>query len=131
MLRRPPRSTRTDTLFPYTTLFRSVLVSTLNWRRWPLTCRVTATGGLGSGGGIARTPGRRAGVDARKTGHGGTLFPPRNRPAGDQVGPVRPPANARTPAGEGPGPSQPRCRPGTTDTPAPAPPSRAPRAPRR
>src|SRR3546814_11285601 len=25
MLRRPPRSTRTDTLFPYTTLFRSVI----------------------------------------------------------------------------------------------------------
>src|SRR3546814_11326143 len=25
MLRRPPRSTRTDTLFPYTTLFRSFL----------------------------------------------------------------------------------------------------------
>src|SRR3546814_3867791 len=24
MLRRPPRSTRTDTLFPYTTLFRSI-----------------------------------------------------------------------------------------------------------
>src|SRR3546814_15611971 len=24
MLRRPPRSTRTDTLFPYTTLFRSL-----------------------------------------------------------------------------------------------------------
>src|SRR3546814_10352300 len=33
MIRRPPRSTRTDTLFPYTTLFRS------RWRwpgsRWP------------------------------------------------------------------------------------------------
>src|SRR3546814_15135078 len=28
MIRRPPRSTRTDTLFPYTTLFRS------NVRRW-------------------------------------------------------------------------------------------------
>src|SRR3546814_19727084 len=28
MIRRPPRSTRTDTLFPYTTLFRS-----LQWRR--------------------------------------------------------------------------------------------------
>src|SRR3546814_8844921 len=30
MIRRPPRSTRTDTLFPYTTLFRSgsALVST-------------------------------------------------------------------------------------------------------
>src|SRR3546814_966098 len=26
MIRRPPRSTRTDTLFPYTTLFRSFLV---------------------------------------------------------------------------------------------------------
>src|SRR3546814_5916296 len=27
MIRRPPRSTRTDTLFPYTTLFRSLLSS--------------------------------------------------------------------------------------------------------
>src|SRR3546814_18107375 len=27
MIRRPPRSTRTDTLFPYTTLFRSLLNS--------------------------------------------------------------------------------------------------------
>src|SRR3546814_4123028 len=27
MIRRPPRSTRTDTLFPYTTLFRSVGVN--------------------------------------------------------------------------------------------------------
>src|SRR3546814_10344548 len=29
MIRRPPRSTRTDTLFPYTTLFRSVEVARL------------------------------------------------------------------------------------------------------
>src|SRR3546814_13516169 len=29
MIRRPPRSTRTDTLFPYTTLFRSALGDTL------------------------------------------------------------------------------------------------------
>src|SRR3546814_672703 len=28
MIRRPPRSTRTDTLFPYTTLFRSACRST-------------------------------------------------------------------------------------------------------
>src|SRR3546814_9232459 len=28
MIRRPPRSTRTDTLFPYTTLFRSIASST-------------------------------------------------------------------------------------------------------
>src|SRR3546814_16310939 len=27
MIRRPPRSTRTDTLFPYTTLFRSIFVA--------------------------------------------------------------------------------------------------------
>src|SRR3546814_3365752 len=27
MIRRPPRSTRTDTLFPYTTLFRSLVVA--------------------------------------------------------------------------------------------------------
>src|SRR3546814_19499670 len=27
MIRRPPRSTRTDTLFPYTTLFRSAALS--------------------------------------------------------------------------------------------------------
>src|SRR3546814_11333473 len=33
MIRRPPRSTRTDTLFPYTTLFRSR----------PLACDVTIT----------------------------------------------------------------------------------------
>src|SRR3546814_3604475 len=31
MIRRPPRSTRTDTLFPYTTLFRSAA-------RWPTRC---------------------------------------------------------------------------------------------
>src|SRR3546814_4847923 len=33
MIRRPPRSTRTDTLFPYTTLFRSRWEST--WERLP------------------------------------------------------------------------------------------------
>src|SRR3546814_13529941 len=27
MIRRPPRSTRTDTLFPYTTLFRSLILT--------------------------------------------------------------------------------------------------------
>src|SRR3546814_10000315 len=30
MIRRPPRSTRTDTLFPYTTLFRSMVVQSGN-----------------------------------------------------------------------------------------------------
>src|SRR3546814_19799129 len=32
MIRRPPRSTRTDTLFPYTTLFRSVDIARIRLR---------------------------------------------------------------------------------------------------
>src|SRR3546814_9127320 len=36
MIRRPPRSTRTDTLFPYTTLFRSCL------RYFPLMPQIAA-----------------------------------------------------------------------------------------
>src|SRR3546814_9651045 len=43
MIRRPPRSTRTDTLFPYTTLFRSLIGESLDkgarftdWGRRPL-----------------------------------------------------------------------------------------------
>src|SRR3546814_12963318 len=32
MIRRPPRSTRTDTLFPYTTLFRSVQQQISCWQ---------------------------------------------------------------------------------------------------
>src|SRR3546814_10148484 len=38
MIRRPPRSTRTDTLFPYTTLFRSI---------YETAAAVTAAGGEG------------------------------------------------------------------------------------
>src|SRR3546814_10924898 len=39
MIRRPPRSTRTDTLFPYTTLFRSDLQDVLMevWERTHVT----------------------------------------------------------------------------------------------
>src|SRR3546814_819717 len=33
MIRRPPRSTRTDTLFPYTTLFRSAIAAGLDLRK--------------------------------------------------------------------------------------------------
>src|SRR3546814_7381052 len=42
MLRRPPRSTRTDTLFPYTTLFRSLDARDYNPR---LSCGSIAAGG--------------------------------------------------------------------------------------
>src|SRR3546814_18044460 len=41
MIRRPPRSTRTDTLFPYTTLFRSPCPRT----RWPAPARRAARRG--------------------------------------------------------------------------------------
>src|SRR3546814_5991030 len=34
MIRRPPRSTRTDTLFPYTTLFRSPRLASVPRRNW-------------------------------------------------------------------------------------------------
>src|SRR3546814_5808086 len=43
MIRRPPRSTRTDTLCPYTTLFRSILIA--------------VEGGLTAGEILARTRG--------------------------------------------------------------------------
>src|SRR3546814_13080901 len=48
MIRRPPRSTRTDTLFPYTTLFRSIL------RRAPRRAHAEARGA-----GFLRLPGLR------------------------------------------------------------------------
>src|SRR3546814_12872556 len=41
MIRRPPRSTRTDTLFPYTTLFRSLLGKpALQAKRCDLGCKL-------------------------------------------------------------------------------------------
>src|SRR3546814_7276544 len=36
MIRRPPRSTRTDTLFPYTTLFRSAVAASKKLLLWKL-----------------------------------------------------------------------------------------------
>src|SRR3546814_8769733 len=53
MIRRPPRSTRTDTLFPYTTLFRSV----------PLRCCVARPAGRGSAGSANARHCRRVAVD--------------------------------------------------------------------
>src|SRR3546814_1060997 len=38
MIRRPPRSTRTDTLFPYTTLFRSPVALHADDRRFHAHC---------------------------------------------------------------------------------------------
>src|SRR3546814_3238088 len=47
MIRRPPRSTRTDTLFPYTTLFRSDVIGSL--RTFAGLDRLVLGGGDGSG----------------------------------------------------------------------------------
>src|SRR3546814_15479617 len=72
MIRRPPRSTRTDTLFPYTTLFRS-----LYWR-------------LAEGVGWARSDLRRRGEDPERGSrvpveHDQELFQQR-RPSGAHGG---------------------------------------------
>src|SRR3546814_8598606 len=40
MIRRPPRSTRTDTLFPYTTLFRSSRMGAALFKRFRLECHI-------------------------------------------------------------------------------------------
>src|SRR3546814_3550484 len=45
MIRRPPRSTRTDTLFPYTTLFRSPGFSPKDSKAGPSWCRPTGAAG--------------------------------------------------------------------------------------
>src|SRR3546814_1935759 len=57
MIRLPPRSTRTDTLFPYTTLFRSAkpalvgaVIGYLNlWTVWWLFKQLTGKEGMGHG----------------------------------------------------------------------------------
>src|SRR3546814_20153154 len=43
MIRRPPRSTRTDTLFPYTTLFRSSGFDNIIGSRWQPRANLSAT----------------------------------------------------------------------------------------
>src|SRR3546814_4925700 len=48
MIRRPPRSTRTDTLFPYTTLFRSVALERARGKaaESSLRAKILSTSGL-------------------------------------------------------------------------------------
>src|SRR3546814_11525910 len=55
MIRRPPRSTRTDTLFPYTTLFRSpVLLRDRRYRRTGQAQGTACTAATGRAGAHAR-----------------------------------------------------------------------------
>src|SRR3546814_13925985 len=60
MIRRPPRSTRTDTLFPYTTLFRSETRNQAHQRRF-------ATAGAADDGGYRARP--RDETDVVQRGH--------------------------------------------------------------
>src|SRR3546814_19516799 len=72
MIRRPPRSTRTDTLFPYTTLFRSFCYSSFHHGTalsTPSTLRSGLGGALGHLGSQARHHGHRAGEDLPPSCH--------------------------------------------------------------
>src|SRR3546814_4273381 len=62
MIRRPPRSTRTDTLFPYTTLFRSAAC--------PSGAQINGDDGDSDGRSIARRAPSRAGRDFSAGGAG-------------------------------------------------------------
>src|SRR3546814_21027777 len=63
MIRRPPRSTRTDTLFPYTTLFRSPGIKQgLQISRNEGVCHRNKRGVLRQDDGIALRPGFEGGI---------------------------------------------------------------------
>src|SRR3546814_14986250 len=67
MIRRPPRSTLTDTLFPYTTLFRSDSVIRLRHPRFQL--RDTLTQGFDAVGGEAHSASGRVALCWFNAGH--------------------------------------------------------------
>src|SRR3546814_17345250 len=75
MIRRPPRSTRTDTLFPYTTLFRSVLLC----RCALVEVRAAARGRAGVGADCLAVPARLP------EGPGADLPEPGERSAGRRL----------------------------------------------
>src|SRR3546814_7570789 len=74
MIRRPPRSTRTDTLFPYTTLFRSPAL---------LNISAMSFGSLGANAIEALNLGARLGDFYHDTGEGG--FSPYHRTHGGDI----------------------------------------------
>src|SRR3546814_4538419 len=66
MIRRPPRSTRTDTLFPYTTLFRSIGCFAARFRT-----RATTDGPYPSAPAAACVVHRHMGAERCRDRHGG------------------------------------------------------------
>src|SRR3546814_15357912 len=80
MIRRPPRSTRTETLFPYTTLFRSVVLRAISGEKTAFAYSDTLSAdALLSSARVVRTIGRRgAGRQKVLSGHppkGHDLYP--------------------------------------------------------
>src|SRR3546814_18269555 len=90
MIRRPPRSTRTDTLFPYTTLFRS------GFRRHGAEPRRRAAGTARDDGG-ARTP-RAADPDVRDRLRGASAHDPHTPDRASDLLPRLPPVERPPPA---------------------------------
>src|SRR3546814_2040056 len=85
MIRRPPRSTRTDTLFPYTTLFRSVHAWLVVRGAWPW-----AGGARRVAGGLwamaaAQGAARHFGNPIRPHEPGADRLPARDRAAGGRT----------------------------------------------
>src|SRR3546814_497956 len=74
MIRRPPRSTRTDTLFPYTTLFRSVCSNPICAAIRIVGAHLGATGFTGEAG-RAQVRSCDTATGAVKTKHGEGLAP--------------------------------------------------------
>src|SRR3546814_3307426 len=70
MKRRPPRSTRTDTLFPYTTLFRSVQLPALPRGKRARDMAIALAGNRARG---VRRSQQRLGVDVVGIGEAGFL----------------------------------------------------------
>src|SRR3546814_16711328 len=107
MIRRPPRSTRTDTLFPYTTLFRSPLAEeSAGHCDEPCIARHFApVASIGQHSRCRRGTGKAAGLSARQLGravwHRGYSGSPVSAPAGVYEFP-RFHLNALCPGAEGP-----------------------------
>src|SRR3546814_8575064 len=79
MIRRPPRSTRTDTLFPYTTLFRSIACAGVVGTMLAAVIEVAASKGAKRRGFIVQAPSVRGWESqARRRGH--REIPPSRRP---------------------------------------------------
>src|SRR3546814_18368585 len=79
MLRRPPRSTRTDTLFPYTTRFRSGRKRGTRGSRLPRTDRPVGLQPLFSDAGVVLALFRAAGGGAGAAGGAARAAVPQRR----------------------------------------------------